>query len=349
MKAAILHSLNMPLDVVELETFAPAYGQVLVRVLASGICGAQLQEIRGEKGNARFLPHLLGHEGCGIVEDIGAGVTRVTAGQKCVLHWRKAAGVEADYPRYQSPSGQIIMGGKVTTLSTHAMVSENRLTPVPDEVPPEFAALLGCGLSTALGTIENEAEVKFGDSVMIVGVGGLGANLIRAARLAHAYPIIAVDIHESKRKAAIILGAHEYINSAAQELERLPELLKSYRFDGLDVIIDTAGSGSSMESTLPLLKSGGRFIMVGQPPPGKTVEITNARHLFDGEGKRIIATQGGKFAPHLDIPRYVRLWKRGILRIDDIITHRIALKDINHGLDLVRNGEASRVIVDMSL
>lgn len=347
MKAAILAELNQPLEVDGIRIpDTLQYGQVLVKVLVSGICGAQLQEIAGYNGNAGNLPHLLGHEGAGLVTGIGQGVTRVGVGSKVVMHWRKAAGIEAAFPsydRYIIPKGrpafiQKVGGGKVTTLSEYAVVSENRVTPVPMDTPDELCALLGCGLSTALGTVERDASLKFGESVMIVGAGGLGANLIRCARMVHAHPIVSVDIHASKKKLAMDLGATSYINSAKEKLS-----------GGFDVIIDTAGAGGSMENTLPLLNPSGRFIMLGQPKPGATVPMLNAKHMFDGEGKTIKATQGGGFRPDLDIPRYIRMFKAGALSIDGIITHRMPLRKVNEALDKVRNGGASRIIIDMSL
>lgn len=342
MKAAILTKLNAPLTVDGIVIpKALAYGQVLVKIRMSGICGAQLQEIAGLKGNAGLLPHLLGHEGSGVVDSVGEGVTRVKAGDQVVLHWRKAAGIEAAFPRYEwwvPVAGHLeersVGAGKVTTLSEYAVVSENRVTPVPSGTPDELCALLGCGLSTALGTIERDAAVKFGESVLIVGCGGLGANLIRAARMVHA-TVTAMDIFDFKKKLALSLGASEFINFNA---EKLPS--------GFDVIIDTSGNG--MEKTLPLLAPSGRFIMVGQPKPGMAVRLLNACHLFGGEGKSIKATQGGGFRPELDIPRYIRMHASGSLDIQGIISTRLPLADINRALDLVRRGEASRVMIDMA-
>jgi len=364
MKAAVLTKLNAPLEVLNLTLPDHLeYGQVLVQVLVSGICGAQLQEMKGEKGCKRiggylvdpYIPHLMGHEGCGMVESVGPGVTRVKPGDKVVMHWRKADGVEAACPKYgwwkalpgfrhsvcsrhmtEVPVG----GGRVTTLCEKAVVSENRVTPVPPDTSPELCALLGCSLSTALGTVEREARVKQGESVLIVGTGGLGCNLIKAALLAHAHPIVAMDVHPSKRKTALALGATAYVDALKDDLSKIGKF---------DVVVDTAGAGRSMESTLPLLAASGRFILVGHPAPGKDVPIHNADHLFEGEGKFIKATQGGGFLPHLDIPRYVRLWESGALDISGIITHRLPLRLVNKGIEKVQGGNASRVLIDMRM
>lgn len=343
MKAAVLETINAPLTVTEVGLTPLSHGQVLVKVLVSGICGAQLQEIKGYKGNAKFVPHLMGHEGVGIVEEIGDGVTYVKPGDKVVMHWRKGNGIESDFPTYIF-NGKEIKSGKVTTFSEYSIVSENRLTPVPHDTPNELCVLLGCSLSTALGAINAEARVQPGESVMIVGAGGLGANLVRAAKLAGASPIISVDIHEHKRDWVKNLGADLYVNIVT---ENLAEAIKSAGINDVDVIIDTSGAKQAIESTLPLLSGKGRFILLGQPKPGETIELKNAVHMFGGEGKSIKATQGGQFKPHEEIPRYIKLHESGSLVVHDLITHRVSLDEINSALDLLRSGHAARILIEM--
>ncbi len=344
MKAAILEKINSPLTVSEVALTDLAFGQVLVKVLASGICGAQLQEIAGNKNNANYVPHLLGHEGCGIVEDVGTGVTKVKNGDKVVMHWRKGDGIESDFPMYVY-KGKPMRSGKVTTFSEYSIVSENRITPVPNDTPNELCALLGCSLSTALGTINIEASLKFGESIMIIGVGGLGVNLIKAAKLASAYPIVSIDIHDNKKEVSESLGADFYINCKTASIK--DELNKKFDIGEIDVIVDTSGNKQSIEETIPLLSGTGRYILVGQPKPGENIELLNAHHLFGGEGKTIKATQGGKFSPSIDIPRYIKLHKAGILKIDGIITHRVKLNQVNDAIDLVKKGQAGRIIINI--
>lgn len=344
MKAAILETINGPLTVADVGLTDLAFGQVLVKVLVSGICGAQLQEIAGNKGNAKFVPHLLGHEGCGIVENIGVGVTKVKKGDKVVMHWRKGDGIESDFPTYMFKEKEM-RSGKVTTLSEYSVVSENRITPVPHDTPNELCALLGCGLSTALGTINEEAEVKFGESVMIIGVGGLGINLIKAAKLASAYPIITVDIYENKKEVCASLGVDLFINSKKNKIQ--DEIYKKFGIKEVDVIIETSGNKQALEETIPVLSGSGRYILVGQPKPGESIELLNAHHLFNGEGKTIKATQGGRFSPSKQIPRYIRMHKAGVFSTDNIISHKMKLREINEAIDLVRSGQAGRVLIEM--
>ena len=141
MKAAILEQIDAPLSVREVELTELKFGQVLVKVLVSGLCGAQLHEIKGHKGNAKFLPHLMGHEGCGIVEEIGLGVTTVEPGDKVVMHWRPGSGIESPFPNYVL-DGKTISSGKVTTLNEYSIVSENRITKIPYHTPSVLAAML---------------------------------------------------------------------------------------------------------------------------------------------------------------------------------------------------------------
>lgn len=343
MKAAVLKALNEPLEVAEVGLTSLTAGQVLVKNIVTGICGAQLQEIEGNKGNAKFVPHLLGHEACGIVEEVGAGVLKVKKGDKVVLHWRKGEGIESGFPRYIY-NGKEITSGKVTTFSEYSIVSENRITPVPSDTPTELAALLGCALSTGLGVIQGAAKVQYGEVVLIIGAGGIGLNLIRYAVQAGAYPVVAVDVVD-KEELAKGVGAHFFINSKktplAQNLERIAGITHA------DVIIPTIGDKETIEESVPLLSGTGRYVMVGQPKLGSSLELTDAAHFFEGEGKVFMATQSGGFNPTTDIPRYLQMAKSGALTIDGIITHRIKLDQINEGIDLVKSGKAGRILIEL--
>jgi S-(hydroxymethyl)glutathione dehydrogenase/alcohol dehydrogenase len=338
MKAAILTAIGAPLTIGQVGLPEPEYGQVRVKVLVSGFCGAQLQEIDGLKGDPKHLPHLLGHEGCGLVEDVGPGVTTVKFGDKVVMHWRKGEGIESEFPAYHYKDREMT-SGRVTTFSEQAIVSENRVTAVPKDTPEELCALFGCGLSTALGTIESEAEVKFGEKVLIVGCGGLGMNLLLAAKLAQASVIGAIDVHESKRAAAFEMGATHFWMAHAGTGHGLTSLFK------WDVIIDTSGSAQALEWTIPLLAPSGRYVMIGQPKRDQSVSLENAQHFFEGEGKSLRATQGGRFSPARDIPRYVALYQAKLLQYAGIVSHRISLDGINEGIDAVRKGLAGRIMI----
>jgi S-(hydroxymethyl)glutathione dehydrogenase/alcohol dehydrogenase len=337
-KAAILTELNKPLTVAEVETTDLKIGQVLVKIILSGLCGAQLQEIRGEKGNAKFLPHLLGHEGCGIVEETGPGVTRVKAGDKVILHWRKGEGIEAPFPTY-TYNGNSMSSGKVTTLSEYTVASENRLTPVPADTPAELCALLGCGLSTALGTVNNDAKIKFGETVLVIGCGGVGINIIQGANLASAGDVYAVDITEEKRDIVTQLGATYYnLTTQSEELEKIKNI---------DCIIDTTGIMSLVSTVLPNLSNRGRVIVVSQPKQDSSITFTKPGNFFLGEGQSISSTQGGKVDPSVDFAKYIKLHQKGYLKIDKLVTHIFTLDEINTAIELVKNGKAGRILIKL--
>ena len=332
MKAAVLEKIDAPLAVRDVELTELKFGQVLVKVLVSGLCGAQLHEIRGHKGNAKFLPHLMGHEGCGIVEEVGLGVTTVKPGDKVVMHWRLGEGMEAPFPNYVL-DGKTISSGKVTTLSEYSIVSENRVTAIPDETPSVLAAMLGCSLTTALGIIDNECDLKFGETVAIIGCGGVGLNLIQAANMRSPLKVYGIDINKQMIDLSYIMGV-TFFTESINDLE-----------NNVDVIIDTTGIPQVISDAYNKLAPSGRLILVGQPAPGKSVELPNAVSMFDGTGKSVKATQGGGTIPHVDIPRYIDLASRGIISYKQLHTDTFTLDEVNDAFDLLKSGSAGRIMI----
>ena len=332
MKAAVLEKLNYPLAIREVFPTQLLPGQVYVKVLASGLCGAQLHEIRGHRGNEKFLPHLMGHEGCGIVKEIGPGVTTVQEGDKVVMHWRPGSGIESEFPKYHLGE-KIISSGKCTTLSEFSIVSENRLTKVPHDTPTVLAAMLGCSLTSALGIIDNECNLKFGESVAIIGCGGVGLNLIQAAKMKNAYPVYGVDINDKMFDLTHQIG----VDIFTCDLEFIPEKV--------DVILDTTGVPEVISKAFDKLAPSGRLIMVGQPAPGTDLNIFNPLSMFDGQGKSIRASQGGGTKPDEDIPRYIKLANREMLDFNTLHTDTFALDNINDAFDLLKTGNAGRIMI----
>jgi len=331
MKAAVLEKIDAPLAVREVELTELKFGQVLVKVLVSGLCGAQLHEIRGYKGNEKFLPHLMGHEGCGIVEGVGVGVTTVKPGDKVVMHWRPGSGVESPFPNYVL-NGKTISSGKVTTLSEYSIVSENRVTKIPNETPSTLAAMLGCSLTTALGIIDNECDLKFGQSVAVIGCGGVGLNLLQAAKMRSASPIYGVDINKNMGDLSLAVGAEKFL----YDIEHLHEKC--------DVIIDTTGIPQVISNAYDKLAPGGTLVLVGQPKPGLSLEF-DGLSFFDGQGRKVKATQGGKTNPEVDIPRYIKLAVKGVLDYETLHTDTFTLDEVNDAFDLLKSGNAGRIMI----
>ncbi|MCS6771614.1 MAG: zinc-binding dehydrogenase [Kiritimatiellae bacterium] len=330
--AAVLVEQCKPLELVEIEIPPLRYGQVLVKVLVSGICGSQLGEIDGVKGPDPYIPHLLGHEGCGEVLECGDGVRRVRPGDRVVLHWRRASGIEAPTPRYSSSIGTI-NAGWVTTFNTLAVVSENRLTPVPQSLDPETSAMMGCAVTTAFGVVNNNARLRIGESIAVFGAGGIGLNIVQAAAMVSAHPIIAVDIHPGRVDLARQLGATHGFVADGRDLEA--EIRDLVGKGGLDVAVDNTGHPRVIEMAYRLTSDRGRTILVGVPKKGELVSIYTLPLHFE---KEIEGSHGGESIPDIDIPRYVRLVEAGKLDLSKLIGRRYPLQEINRAIDDMRTG-----------
>lgn len=330
--AAILVEQRKPLELVEIEMPALRYGQVLVKVMTSGICGSQLGEIDGVKGPDPYLPHLLGHEGCGEVLECGEGVRRVKPGDRVVLHWRRASGIEAPAPRYASNIGPI-NAGWVTTFNQMAVISENRLTPVPASFDPEGAALMGCAVTTGFGVVNNNARLRIGESIAVLGAGGIGLNIVQAAAMASAHPIIAVDVHAGRVELAKQLGATHGIVADGRDVEA--EILAIAGKAGLDVAVDNTGHPRMIEMAYRLTSARGRTILVGVPKKGDLVSLYTLPLHFE---KEIEGSHGGESIPDIDIPRYVRLVEAGKLDLAPLVGRRYPLAEINQAIADMRSG-----------
>lgn len=344
MKAAILTQLNQPLTVAEIdlpETLA--IGQVLVKIHYSGICGSQLGEIDGAKGEDKYLPHLLGHEASGTVIATGPGVKHVKVDDDVVLHWRKGLGIEADTPHYEW-NGNKVNAGWVTTLSEYAIVSENRVTTIPKDSDMQVAALFGCAVTTGFGIVENNAKVKIGESVVVFGAGGIGLNIVQAASLVSAYPIIAVDLHDDKLELAKEMGATHIINS--KKVDAQEEIKEIMGGKGLDVFIDNTGLPAIIEQGYHLTHAQGRVILVGVPRKGSNINIHSLPLHF---GKAITGSHGGEAIPHQDIQRYQSLYQVGRINLKKLITHYFELEQINEAIAQMRSGQVTgRCLIKVS-
>ena len=342
-KAAILVEQNKPLVVTEVEVAEElSFGHVLVKVHYSGICGAQINEIEGAKGPDRFLPHLLGHEGSGTVLNVGPGVKTVGKGDHVVMHWRLSGGLQSETPTYQW-NGQTVNAGWVTTFNEYAVVSENRLTKIPKDFDLKLAPLFGCAVTTAMGVINNDAQVRIGQSVVVFGVGGVGLNIAQAADMVSAYPIVAIDLYNSKLQMAGQFGATHCFNSSNTS-DIVAEIREIVGQAGADVVVDTTGNARVIELAYQLTHPDGKTILVGVPRKGDNISIYSLPLHFN---KVLTGSHGGSAKPHLDIPRYIRLWRAAKMRLDGLITHEFGLEQINEAIELVRNGEAGRVLLGM--
>lgn len=336
MIGAVLRELGKNLSVEEIDIPNLDYGQVLVEIHSSGICGRQIQEIMGYKGEDKFLPHLLGHEGGGIVKKVGLGVSKCKVGDNVVLHWRKSKGIESRFPIYSNSTGKI-GGGLITTFNSSAIISENRLTVIPRSINFDIASLLGCSLTTALGLINNEAKAKIGESILIIGSGSVGLSLVQASTLVTCYPIITVDISEEKLKKSKEFGATNTINLKSENLNLIDESKKIIGKDGYDIVVDTTGIPNLIDLGYNLLSTNGRLIMVGQPKNGEKIILNSASDNF--KGKKILDSQGGETNPDIDIKNYIKILDNNKIDIEKIISKRVNIKNINSAIDDIKNNK----------
>ncbi len=337
--AAILVEQKKPLVIDEVGVPALAYGQVLVDVAVSRICGSQIGEIDGVKGPDRYLPHLLGHEGGGTVLETGPGVKHVKAGDRVVLHWRPGRGIEAQ-PSVYDWNGKKTNSGCITTFNRFSVISENRLTAVPPETDFEVCALLADTLTTGFGVINNDAGVKIGESVVIIGCGGIGLGVVLGAKLAGAHPIIAIDIHDHKLQKAAEFGATHGINSTKEDFTA--KVLEILGGRPADVVVDGTGNPQVLEKAYALTSNTGRCVIFGVMAHDKKLSINTLPLHF---GRVLTGSHGGSSQPADDIPKYLRMMKGGLFDPRTFVSHRIGLEDVNDGIARMRSGEVIHCMI----
>ncbi len=337
-KAAVLVKQNKPLQIMNLKVPNLDYGQVLVRMITSGICGRQIQEIFGHKGKDNFLPHLLGHEGSAIVELAGPGVSKVKKGDKVILHWRKSQGIESTFPKYINENGLTIGGGLVTTFNEMSVVSENRLTKIPLNFDDNVASLLGCALSTSLGIVNNEAKIKIGESVLIIGSGSTGLSLCLSAKLVSGCPVVVADISRKKLQLAKKNSDGQILINKNDNTENIKKkILNIFGKKGPEKIIETSGSVKMISLCYDVLAPNGTLVLVGQPKHNDHLILKNFSKNY--QGKKILDSQGGGFLPEFDIPRFVRLYESGLISTKNVISNFTSLKKINSSIDQIKKNK----------
>jgi S-(hydroxymethyl)glutathione dehydrogenase/alcohol dehydrogenase len=343
MKAAILVESKKPLIIDDITLPDNLeFGQVLVDVHYSGICGAQINEIDAAKGPDKFLPHLLGHEGSGIVQEIGPGVSTVKKGDHVVLHWRPSKGIQSPTPKYNW-NGKQVNAGWVTTFNEQAIVSENRLTVIPSNFDMKIAPLFGCAVTTAFGVVNNDAQIKVGQSVVIFGIGGVGLNIAQAASMVSANPIVGVDLFEHNLEMGKKFGlSHGLIGGGDDLNDKICDIVGQ---QGADVVIETTGNSRMIEHAYELTHPDGKTILVGVPKKGDNISIYSLPLHFN---KVLTGSHGGDAIPDLEIPRYIRLMASKKMTLDGLITHEFGLDDVNDALDLFRSGEAGRIVINLN-
>ena len=341
--AAILVTSHQDLIVDEIELpKSLESGQVLVKLLSAGICGAQINEIDAIKGLDMFLPHLLGHEGFCEVIQIGKDVSRVNVGDKAVMHWRKGHGINSNTPSYKW-RGKPLNAGWVTTFNEHAVISENRLTriDITKNLSTDLLPILGCALTTAYGVACKEIPLDDAGTTMIFGAGGVGLLIVATIRALQNRTVIVIDKDIRKLEIAIALGAKKGILFRSKEQCRA-EIREELKGSPADIAIDTSGNTSCIELAYEETKESGFVNLVGVPNSGQKVSLYTLPLHY---GKTLRGSYGGSSNPDSDIPFLLNLLISGKLNLESFPINVYQLDEINHAIELIRRGKPGRSII----
>ena len=358
MKSAVCYEAGKSLVIDELTIDSPRRGEVKVRLVATGICHSDISLLKGEWGPVP-CPIVAGHEGSGIVEEAGEGVTLVKPGDHVVVSMLRSCkqcfycatgkpylcrGFTAlpEQHHLRTRDGvEVTQGLHTAAFAEHTIVDQSQLVPIPDGVPLDSAALLACGVITGLGAVINTAQVRPGESVVVIGTGGVGLSAIQGAVLAGARRIIALDIVEMKLEAARRFGATDDFNATREDLlDAVCELTEGI---GADYVFVTAGSTSAAAQGLSLLRPGGALVIVGLPRADALLSFSPTLAALNG--RRILTSFMGSTNLSVDVPRLVDLYQQGRLKLDELITMRYAPEQINEAMEAVQRGEALRNMI----
>ncbi len=370
-RAAVIYEMEKPLPYVdslplvieELELEGPGWGEVLVEMVGAGLCHSDLSTINGSR--SRPLPMVLGHEASGIVREVGPGVNDLLPGDHVVFSFvpmcgrclycsvgRPALcenGAKANLNgtlmngsvHFKKPGGQAVLHHLgVSAFSQYTVASEESLIKIEKNIPLEKAALFGCALLTGVGAVMNTARVAPGEPVAIFGLGGVGLSVVMGAKLAGAHPIIAVDTIPSKLEMAKKLGADFIVNAlAANPVEAIKELSHG----GVEYAFEVVGSARVLAQAYEAARRGGKAVSVGLPHPDQQLSIQAVSLV--GQEKHLMGSYMGSAVPRRDVPRLIDLYLAGKLPVDELITGRIPLEEINSGFDRLVQGTAIRQLL----
>ncbi|MFJ9107804.1 Zn-dependent alcohol dehydrogenase [Streptomyces sp. NPDC102283] len=358
MRAAVLHEIGQEklevLDDVEAVGFGP--GKVKLRIRATGLCHSDVSAMSGVLPQpAPFIP---GHEGAGEVVDVGDGVSGLSAGDRVLVCWLPACGdcpscrrgqtqlclagfMNAGTPNFKRPGGDVFGFAGTGTFTEEVVVGAGCAVPIPDDVPFEIAALIGCGVTTGLGAAINTAKVEAGSSVAVIGCGGVGISTIQGARVQGAAQIIAVDPVASRREAALRFGATEAVapDGLADAKQRITG------GEGFDYVFEVVGKSATARTAYENTRRGGTLCVVGAGAMDDNFQVNMFELFFDE--KRILPSMYGGGDVLRSYERAIALWRAGRIDLASMITHRVRLDGINDALDQMRTGESLRTCIEL--
>lgn len=358
MKAAVCYAFDRPLTVEEVELQAPQHDEVKVAIAACAICHSDIHFLTGARQVP--APMVVGHEAAGIVEELGEGVTLVREGQRVVVSLLRSCGrceyctagntFLCDFPfalntesRLRNRAGEPLpdRGMSVSAFAEYAIVDQSQLVPVPDDVELDRACLLACGVITGIGAVVNTARVQPGQSLVVIGTGGVGLNALQGGLLAGAYPIIGVDLLPEKLSAARQFGASHTVQLGRDDV---PEAVRGLTGGkGAHIVTVTTGAPEAVLLGMKLVRPGGSLVLVGLPSPTATVPFQV--RSFVNSGSRILGSPMGSTRLREDVPWLIELYRAGRLKLDELITGRYPLEEINDAIASTQRGEALRNVI----
>jgi Zn-dependent alcohol dehydrogenase len=357
MKAAVCRKFKKPLVIEDIQLAAPGPNDIKVKIRACGICHSDIHYIEGAWGGT--LPAVYGHEGAGIVEEVGRNVRHVKPGDHVVVTLIRYCGtcpacaagdqvlcegkfdLSGRTPLSSRKGAPITHGLYTGAFAEYVVVDSSQAVSIPKDMPFAPASLIGCAVITGMGAVINTAGVTAGRSVAVIGTGGVGLNSIQGAALAGASPIIAIDVAKSKLKAARRFGATHTIDATAGDVAKTLRQMNGGR--GVDYVFVTVGSKTAIEQAFGLMRRGGNVVLVGMP-------ALDVRATFDPtdlafSGQHIIGSKMGSSRIRIDVPKIAELYKQGRVKLDELITKRYPLEKINEAISAVVKGEALRNVI----
>jgi Zn-dependent alcohol dehydrogenase len=369
-KAAVLHQMHLerpystskPLIIEDVDLDAPGFNEVVVKIKAAGLCHSDLSVIDGNR--PRPLPMALGHEAAGEVVELGPGVKSLKLGDHVVFAFLPSCGhcpncqtgrAALCEPGAQANGAGTLLGGHrrihkgddyyyhhlgVSGFAEYAVASVDSLVKIDSEIPFDIAALFGCAVMTGVGAVVNTAQLKLGNSILVVGLGGVGLSAILGAKAAGATKIIAADLNPQKREVAKALGAHYVIDPSKENaLQEVMDITGG----GVDVAVEFAGAIPALDFAFNAAKRGGTAVTAALPHPNARMSLSPV--MLVGQEKSLKGSYLGSCVPSRDIPAYIELYKSGRLAVEKLITHKLKLNEINEGFERLAAGDAIRQVI----
>jgi Zn-dependent alcohol dehydrogenase len=345
------------LTIEDIEIDQPGVGEIKVEMAACAICHSDILLMDGAFGGV--LPAVYGHEAAGVVVEVGPGVTRLAAGDHVIVTLIRSCGqcyfcsqgeahnCDGKFPRdgngpLTSQQGAAIQQGLRTgAFAEFVLVDQSQAVAIDKAIPLDSASLLACGVITGLGAVTNTAALPAGASIVVIGTGGVGLNSVQGAALCNARRNIAIDISDSKLEAARFFGATDVINSTREDAEARVKELTGGR--GAEYVFVTVGIASAIEQGVKLLRRGGTLVVVGMTPAG--IQVSLDAVPFAASGQRVIGSKMGSARIHSDVPDLVDLYLQGRLKLDELISGRYRLDDINSAIASAKRGDALRNVI----